>query len=44
MFLGVCKAHFTLGVKVKVKFKSSIPVGAITEISECQGLYNKSRG
>jgi hypothetical protein len=29
----VCKAHFTLGVKVKVKFKSSIPIDAITEIS-----------
>jgi hypothetical protein len=27
------KAHFTLGVKAKVGFKSSIPIGAITEIS-----------
>jgi hypothetical protein len=29
---GCVKAHFTLRVKVKVKFKSSIPIGAITEI------------
>ncbi len=27
------KPHFTLGVKAKVGFKSSIPIGAITEIS-----------
>jgi hypothetical protein len=27
------KAHFTLGVKVMVELKSSIPIGAITEIS-----------
>jgi hypothetical protein len=27
------KAHFTLGVKAMVELKSSIPIGAITEIS-----------
>jgi hypothetical protein len=27
------KAHFTLSVKAKVGFKSSIPIGAITKIS-----------
>jgi len=27
------KAHFTLGVKAKVGFKSRIPIGAITEIT-----------
>jgi hypothetical protein len=26
-------AHFTLGVKTKVKLKLNIPIGAITEIS-----------
>jgi len=26
-------AHFTLGVKAKVEFKSSIPIGAIIEIT-----------
>jgi hypothetical protein len=26
-------AHFTLGVKAKVKLKSNIPIGAIIEIS-----------
>jgi hypothetical protein len=27
------KAHFTLGIKAKVEFKSNIPIGAITTIS-----------
>jgi hypothetical protein len=26
-------AHFTLGVKAKVEFKSSILIGAITEVA-----------
>ncbi len=29
----VIKAHFTLGVKANVQFKSSIPIGAKVEIS-----------
>jgi hypothetical protein len=26
-------AHFTLGIKAKVKLKSNIPIGAIIEVS-----------
>jgi len=26
-------AHFTLGIKTKVKLKSNIPIGAIIEVS-----------
>ncbi len=36
------KAHFTLGIKAKVEFKSNIPIGEITTINP-KGFTLKSR-
>jgi hypothetical protein len=42
MVVGNPKPQFTLGVKVKVELKSSIPIDAITEIRP-KGIYIRSQ-